>query len=78
MYLHEYSDMTEQREPYQTVVLSIPLWANSANEKIYLSYFLFQFDISVCLKCQSLFSGKNKTNITKTSSAKIFTQHTKH
>ena len=54
----------------------IPLWTNSADNKltIFVSYFFFQkigLDFScklpvletVCLKYQSLFSGKNKTQI---------------
>ena len=32
---------------------------------------------TICMKCQNLFSGKNKETITKLLSAEFFTQHAK-
>ena len=66
------------------------LWANSASSKLLFSYFSqkTEFDICMpivsirdeetfCMKCQILFPGINKKNISM-SSAKKFTQSAKH
>ena len=41
----------------------ITLWAKSADEKLMICFLFFQSpQEAICLKCQSLFSGKNKKN----------------
>ena len=40
------------------------LWAYSADDKLIISYKLSLME-TVCMKCQILFSGKNKGNISK-------------
>ena len=61
-------------EPEEWLTFTI-LWANSANNKSI--FFLFFFPPKK-MKCQILFSGKNKKNHFNMSSAEYFTQSAKH
>ena len=65
------------------------LWANSADNNYMIFFLIFpkrfwQFMqkmspmLTICMKYQNQFSGKNKKNVCKMSSAKIFTQSAKH
>ena len=49
------------------------LWANLADDK--LIFFLFLPLETICMKCQILFSGKNRKNISKCCLLKFFTQN---
>ena len=58
----------------RTILTFTALWANSADNKLIIFFLIFlenRFDIScklspketICMKCQSLFSGEIKKNI---------------
>ena len=65
------------------------LWANSADDKLIISLFRQENRIwhsmqivsngmeTICMKCQNLFSGKNKKTYFNMSSAENFTQSAK-
>ena len=49
------------------------LWVNFSADGVlkYFSYFSKKTDFAICMKCQILFSGKNKKNITNSSSDEL-------
>ena len=73
---HHYKRLGKSELIQQYLCIFTTLWVNSAGDKlIYFSYFSQKTgsDIScklspmetTCMKCQSLFSGQNKKNISK-------------
>ena len=54
------------------------LWADSADNKLIIFSLFFLEKETICMKCQILFSRKNKKKCFKMSSAEIFTQYAKY
>ena len=66
-------------DDYASLLTLAMQWENSADDNlIYYSYFLsLSPRETICMQCQSLFSGKYEKKYFKMSSAKFFTQHAK-